>query len=412
MFVYVLNKKGKPLMPCKPSVARLLLKEGKAKVKKRMPFTIKLVEDSTTFTQPITAGMDTGSKIIGSAAIANGDVIYQSEVKLRADVSKKMQQRAMYRRTRRGSKCRYRPARWANRASMRANGRLAPSIRSKVDSHLREKKQVEALLPITHWKVETASFDIHKITNPDVIGVNYQQGVQKDFYNVKAFVLHRDNYTCQSGRKVKHSDKLHVHHVVFRSQGGTNAPSNLIVLCEICHNDLHAGKFSLKEKQSKTKHATEMGIIKAILKKQWGFEETFGYETKFKREVILGLAKTHYFDAVAICCEAGELLQLASHVFHKRHVASGDYQQTKGIRSEKKIPVGKLFGLKKHDYISTPQGIGFVKGKRSSGYFALETILGEKIHASANIKKNTVRLTTRTTTLTQQMESASNSSRH
>jgi hypothetical protein len=116
--------------------------------------------------------------------------------------------------------------------------------------------------------------------------------------------------------------------------------------------------------------------------------------------------------AVAICCADGELVQTASQVFHKRHVASGDYQQTKGIRSEKKIPVGKLFGFKKHDFIKTPQGIGFIKGKRSSGYFALETILGKKIHASANIKKNTVRLTARTTTLTQQMESASNSSRH
>jgi hypothetical protein len=89
---------------------------------------------------------------------------------------------------------------------------------------------------------------------------------------------------------------------------------------------------------------------------------------------------------------------------HKRHVSKGDYQQTKGIRSEKIIPVGKLFGLKKHDYIQTPQGIGFIKGKRSSGYFALETILGEKIHASANIKKNTVRLSARTTTLNQIMD--------
>jgi hypothetical protein len=412
MFVYVVNRLGQPLMPCKQAVARLLLKEGKAKVKSRMPFTIKLVEDSTEFTQPIVGGMDTGSKFIGCAAIANGDVIYQSEVKLRTDVSKKMQQRAMYRRTRRGRQCRYRPARWANRASMRANGRLAPSIRSKVDSHCREKKQVEALLPITHWKVETASFDIHKITNPEVFGSGYQQGAQKDYYNVKAFVLHRDNYTCQSGRKAKHSTKLHVHHVVFRSQGGTDTPSNLTVLCETCHNDLHAGKFALKEKKSKTKHATEIGIIKATLKKQWDFEETFGYQTKFKREVILGLPKTHYNDAVAICCEEGEHVQPISQVFHKRHVAKGDYQQTKGIRSEKKIPVGKLFGLKKHDFIRTPQGTGFVKGKRSTGYFALETILGEKIHASANIKVNTVRLTARTTTLTQQMESASNSSRH
>ena len=255
MFVYVLNKKGEPLMPCEPSVARLLLKDGKAKVKSRVPFTIKLKEDSTEFKQHVVAGMDTGSKFVGCAAAANGKVIYQSEVKLRTDVSKKMQQRAMYRRTRRGRKCRYRPARWANRASMRANGRLAPSIRSKVESHLREKKQVEALLPITTWKVETASFDIHKITNPEVVGVGYQQGAQKSFYNVKAYVLYRDGYKCQSGRKCTHSKKLHVHHVIFRSQKGTDSPSNLKVLCETCHNALHAGKFELKTKKSKTKHS-------------------------------------------------------------------------------------------------------------------------------------------------------------
>lgn len=406
MLAYVLSKNGTPLMPCKPSKARKLLDAGRAKVIKRTPFTIKLLQGSSGYVQSVTAGMDTGSTFVGCAAIANGEVIYQSEIKLRTDVSKKMQQRAMYRRTRRGRKCRYRPARWANRASMRANGRLAPSIRSKVESHLREKKQIEALLPITHWKVETASFDIHKISNPDVAGTDYQQGAQKDFYNVKAYVLHRDGYTCQSGRKTKHSAKLHVHHKVFRSQGGTNSPSNLMTLCETCHGDLHRGEFDLKEKRSKTKHATEMGIIKATLKKQWSFEETFGYETKFKREVILGLPKTHHNDAVAICCEDGELVQPAGLVLHKRHVASGDYQQTKGIRSEKRIPVGKLFGLKKHDLVQTPQGTGFVKGKRSSGYFALETILGEKIHASANIKKNTVRITARTTTLTQLMEAA------
>lgn len=410
MFVYVLSKDGKPLMPCKPAIARLLLKEGKAKVKTRAPFTIKMVECTTEYKQPIVAGMDTGSQFIGCAATANGAVVYQSEIKLRTDVSKKMQQRAMYRRTRRGRKCRYRPARWTNRASMRSEGRLAPSIRSKVESHLREKKQVESILPVSHWKVETACFDIHKITNPDVVGTAYQQGTQKGFYNVKAYVLHRDGYKCQSGRKVKHSKKLHVHHVVFRSQGGTDSPTNLKTLCETCHNDLHAGKFELKEKRSKTKHATEIGIIKATLKKQWNFEETFGYETKFKREVVLGLSKTHYHDAVAVCCEEGEIARPSTKVLHKRHVASGDYQLTKGSRSEKRIPVGKLFGLKKHDLIKTPQGTGFVKGKRSSGYFSLETIMGEKVHASANIKKNTVRLTARTTTLTEQMESVSDSS--
>ena len=406
MLAYVLNKHGKPLMPCKAAKARKLLKAGEAKVVKRTPFTIKLLHGSSGHTQHVVAGMDTGSKHVGCAAIANGKVIYQSEVALRTDVSKKMQQRAMYRRTRRNRKLRYRPARWLNRASMRKEGRLAPSLKSKLDSHLREKKQVEAILPISHWKVETASFDIHKITNPIVTSAGYQQGALLGYYNVKAYVLQRDNYKCQSGRKTKHNAKLHVHHKVFRSQGGTDAPSNLIALCETCHNDLHAGKFELKVKRSKTKHATEIGILKAQLKQCWDFEETFGYVTKFKREQVLGLPKTHYYDAVSICCENGELVQQAKHVLRKRHVASGDYQQTKGIRSEKRIPVGKLFGLKKHDFVQTPQGTGFVKGKRSSGYFALETILGDKVHASANIKKNTVRISARTTTLTQLMEAA------
>jgi HNH endonuclease. len=224
---------------------------------------------------------------------------------------------------------------------------------------------------------------------------------KKTFYNVKAYVLHRDGYKCKSGRKGKHSSKLHVHHIQFRSKGGTDAPSNLITLCESCHADLHAGKFELKVKKSRTKHATEIGIIKSRLKQEWLFTETFGYETKFKREQILGLPKEHYYDAVAICLEGVEFISKNNFVFFKRHVSKGDYQLTKGSRSEKKIPVGKIFGLKKHDFISTPQGDGFVKGKRSSGYFALETITGEKVHASANVKKKAVRMSARTTTLIQ-----------
>lgn len=410
MFVFVLNKNGEPLMPCKPQKARVLLKRGDAKVIKKAPFTIKLIGGSSGYKQKLVAGMDTGSKTIGCAVVGLGKVVYQSQVALRQDVSKKMEQRAMYRRNRRGRKCRYRPARWANRASMRAAGRLAPSIKSKLDSHLRERDFVESIMPISEWKVETASFDIHKITNTEVKGKGYQNGAQKDFYNVKACVLHRDGYKCKSGRKGKHSNKLHVHHIQFRSDGGTDTPTNLITLCETCHADLHSGKFELKAKKSRTKHATEIGIIKSRLKKEWRFTETFGYETKFKREQILDLPKDHYYDAVAICLEDGELTKQNDFVFFKRHVSKGDYQLTKGSRSEKRIPVGKLFGFKKHDFISTQQGNGFVKGKRSSGYFALETITGEKVHASANVKKNAVRVSVRTTTLIQKLESASNSS--
>jgi hypothetical protein len=396
--VYVLSKEGKPLIPTVPAIARLILKEKKAKVFKKMPFTIKMLVDTTEYTQEVVAGMDTGSKTIGSAAITNGKVVYQAEIKLRNDVSKKMQQRKMYRRTRRSRKTRYRKARWLNRASSRKEGRLSPSIRSKIDSHLKEKDFIESILPVTKWKVELASFDIHKITNPNVEGKDYQEGVQKDYYNVKAYILDRDGYQCQKCKTKK--DKLHVHHIVFRSKGGTDTPSNLITLCEGCHDKLHQGLFEIKGSKSKTKHATEMGIIKSQLKKRFGvFEETYGYETKFKREQILGISKTHYNDAVAICYNEGEQFTKNSNIVYlKRSVPKGDYQQTRGKRSEIKIPTRKLFGFRKFDLIKTSKETGFVKGKRVTGFFVISDINGNII-SEPSVKKNCKRITARNTIL-------------
>jgi hypothetical protein len=269
-----------------------------------------------------------------------------------------------------------------------------------LESHIREKKFVESILLITEWKVELASFDIHKITNPDVSGIGYQNGNQKDFYNIKAYVLFRDNYTCQHCKGKSKDPKLHCHHVIFRSKNGTDTPENLICLCNTCHDALHRGEFQLSKRRLKTKHATEVGIIKSQIKKSgWNFLETFGYETKFTREQILELPKTHYFDAVSICCN--QKVELENIVYFKKHVSKGDYQQRTGKRSEKIIPTGKLFGIRKFDLIETEQGVGIVKGKRSSGYFAIADIFGNKIHDSAKVK-DCKRLRARTTTLLKQ----------
>jgi len=402
MLVFIHNKDGKPLMPCKHSKARKLLKEGKAKVIRITPFTIKLLFGSSNYVQTIIGGMDTGSKVIGVCAMSNGKVLYQSEVYLREDVSGKMQQRSMYRRTRRGNKTRYRPARWKNRVNSKRERRLAPSIRSKFDSHFREKKFLESILPVTKWKVELASFDIHKITNPYVHSFWYQKGNQLGFYNVKAYVLSRDNYTCQHCKGKSKDHKLHCHHIVFRSNKGTDTPENLITLCNTCHDALHEGKIKLSGRKSITKHATEVGIIKSQIKKsEWDFIETFGYETKFKREQVLHLPKTHYFDAVSICF-TNLKVKFDNILYLKKHVSKGDYQQRTGKRSEKKIPTGKLFGLRKFDLIQTEQGVGIVKGKRSSGYFAITDIMGNKIHDSVKVKNGCKRLRARTTTLLEQ----------
>ena len=384
MLVYVVNCHGQPLMPCSPRSARLLLRDKKATVLHKTPFTLQLCVGVSGYTQEVVGAVDTGSTVIGSAAIANGQVVYQAEIEVRNDITGKMEQRRTYRRTRRSRNTRYRQARFDNRCASKRKGRLAPSIKSKIESHFREVRFMESILPITRWNFELASFDIHKITNPGVAGVGYQNGALKDFYNVKHYVYSRDSYKCQSGQKGPHSKKLHAHHKVFRSNGGPDTPANLTTLCETCHCALHAGAFTLpKGKRSKTKHATEMGVIKSqISKSAIPHEVTFGYETKYKREQILKWPKTHANDAVAACLVDGELVKPMADILIKVHMSAGDYKQTSGAHSQKTVPTGKLFGLRKGDKVQTPAGVGFVKGKRSSGYFSISDIDGAVLHAS------------------------------
>ena len=74
--VYVINFDKTPLMPCTSAIARLLLKQGKAKCIKRTPFTIKLLytKPQTTL-RSITLGVDTGSGKLGSSAMSEkGDM--------------------------------------------------------------------------------------------------------------------------------------------------------------------------------------------------------------------------------------------------------------------------------------------------------------------------------------------------
>jgi len=111
--VYVLSPDRVPLMPCSPAIARLLLKQGKARVVRRTPFLIKLLsQPETSYTQPLTLGVDTGSSVIGSAVSdERGNILYLSEVEVRNDIATTLKERATYRRNRRNRKTRYRPAR-------------------------------------------------------------------------------------------------------------------------------------------------------------------------------------------------------------------------------------------------------------------------------------------------------------
>lgn len=97
--VYVISKAGKPLMPTeRHGKVRRLLKQGLAKVVKREPFTIQLLYDTTTYTQPITVGLDIGSKTTGVSAVTEKKEMFSAEIELRDDIKGLLLERRQYRR--------------------------------------------------------------------------------------------------------------------------------------------------------------------------------------------------------------------------------------------------------------------------------------------------------------------------
>ena len=297
--VYVLNKRGKALMPTCPSRARRLLKNNKAKVVKRYPFTIQLNYSTGENKQEVVLGIDTGYQKIGISAVSNKQELFSAEVTLRNNIVELLSERRMYRRTRRGRKHWYREPRFNNRKKNKMW--LAPSIQHKVDSHIRIVDKISKLLPINKVIIEAAKFDIQKINNPEISGKEYQSGIQKDFWNTREYVLYRDNHTCQCCKKS--NLVLQVHHIETRKTGG-NRPDNLITLCKKCHGEYHKNKIKLDIKiKNNFKSETCMSVIRKRvideLKKKYNVEETFGYITKSKR-IENKIEKSHVNDAFVI----------------------------------------------------------------------------------------------------------------
>ena len=389
--VYVISRDNKPLMPCSNPIARLLLKQGKAKVKRCEPFTIKLTYETTNYTQDLTLGIDTGSGTIGTAVSKdNGDIIYMSEVIVRNDITDKMIQRAKYRRNRRNRKTRYRKARWLNRKNSIKTDRFSPTLQSKLHSHLKEIEYIKSILPVTTMVLETGQFDTHLMKNPSLANPKikhwgYQKGTNYGFENTKAMVLNRDNYTCQCCKGKHKCSKLEVHHIVFRSQGGSDEESNLITLCHTCHKDLHSGKINPKLKgkvKGALKYATQMNsICKQLFRTYPNAIETFGYVTKANR-LALGIDKKHYYDACTIAAQ-GKLFRITTRLFKKKCVPDGDFQKTKGVRSEQAIVTSKIGGFRKFDKVRYFGKEYFIKGRMSTGYAILMDVDGKKIDFSA-----------------------------
>lgn len=390
MVVYVLNINNKPLMPTtRFGKVRRLLRDKKAKVVKRTPFTIKLLYETDNCIQDITLGVDSGSKYIGLSASTTGKEIFSAEYELRNDIVKKLSSRRECRRTRR-NRLRHRKARFDNRVSSKKKGWLAPSVKHKVDSHLKIISDVCSIIPIKKIIVEVASFDMQKIKNPDISGVKYQQGEQLEFWNIREYVLFRDNHTCQHCKGKSKDPILNVHHIESRKTGG-NSPNNLITLCESCHNAYHKGKIKLNIKRGKSlKDSAFMGIMRWALynKLKEMYDDvslTYGYITKNKR-IENNLPKEHKIDAYCIANNLKAKQSDTSFYFkkvrcHNRQIHKSNYLKG-GIKKNNQAPY-LVKGFRLFDRVKYQDKEYFVFARRQSGYFDIRDLSGNKVNKSS-----------------------------
>ena len=402
--VYVLDINGQPLMPtARHGKVRRLLNSHLAKVVKRCPFTIQLLYQSTKEIQPVSLGVDAGSKHIGLAATTEQKVLYQEELTPRNDVVKLLSAKRACRHSRRNRKTRYRKPRFNNRVHSKHKGWLAPSVEVKIQEHITAIKNICKILPASEIHVETAEFDLQRLKAMEEgktfpVGTDYQLGEQYDFYNTRQYVLHRDGYTCQCCGVHDKDVKLHVHHIESRQTGG-NAPNNLITLCEHCHKALHEGKIKLpkgKKRGKSHRDAAFMGIMRNTLLERLKKEVsvpvmmTYGYITKYWREKA-DLEKSHINDAICISkhpytkpLDTYYLTKVVRH--HNRQIHKANFSKG-GIRKRNQAPY-LVKGFHLFDKVLYRGKSYFIFARRVTGYFDIRTLDGTKVNkGSVSYKK-------------------------
>mgnify|MGYP000240591512 CR=1 FL=1 len=382
--VYVQDINGKSLMPTtRHGKVRRLLKDKKAVVVNLCPFTIKLMYITPDYKQEIVLGVDAGTKHVGLSATTKSKELYASEVILRNDIVDLLSTRRELRRTRR-SRLRYRKPRFNNRIKSKRQEWIAHSVKYKIDAHIRVVEKVYSILPVSHIIIEVAQFDTQKIKNPDISGKEYQEGDQLGFWNVREYVLTRDEHKCQHC-KGKSKDKiLNVHHIESRKTGG-NSPSNLITLCKTCHKEYHKGNIKLKVKRGTSlRDAAAMGIMKwKLLDKLKSLfpnvSMTFGYITKYNR-IHNNIEKSHISDAFVISknFKAKRLGYYFKEKLVRRH--NRQIHKTKILKGGKKkmnqAPF-KVFGFRLFDKVEFQGNEYFIYARRLSGYFNIRDINSE-----------------------------------
>ncbi len=388
--VLVIDNNKKPVNPCRPADARLLLKGGKAAVFRRFPFTIILNEDSLQKVRPLRLKIDPGSTTTGMALVDDktGKVISALEISHRSKtISRSMISRASSRKSRRYRNTRYREARYNNRKT--ASGWLPPSFGSRIANDETWIKRFMRYSPISHISVEIAKFDTQLMQNAEISGIEYQQGALQG-YEVREYLLEKfGRKCCYCGGKDR---PLEIDHIVPKSRGGSNRVSNLAISCKSCNqmkSNQNAHEFGYPEvqkyAQSSLKDAAAMNITRIILLKRietngLPLETGTGALTKLHR-MEQGLEKAHWIDAACVGISTPKKLLINDlQPLLVKATGHGSRQMCKvdkyGFPRTQSKKNKKKFGFQTGDMIKAIVKDGKKKGThlgkvavRSSGYF-------------------------------------------
>ena len=313
-YALVLDANKQPLSPCHPSVARKLLGSVNAAVFRMYPFTIILKKSCPeVIVAPIKLKLDPGSKTTGIALVQGNKVLWGAELTHRGQAIKaSLESRRSIRRSRRNRHTRYRRARFLNRT--RSKGWLAPSLQHRVETTLTWVNKLIRFAPIGSIVQELVRFDLQQLENPEISGIEYQQG-ELVGYEVREYLLNKWDRKCAyCGVE---NVPLQIEHIHPKAQGGSNRVSNLCLACEKCNikkGTQNIEQFLTKKpdilkrilaqakrplKDAAAVNSTRWALFNRLKETGLPISTGSGGLTKFNR-TRLKLVKTHWLDAACV----------------------------------------------------------------------------------------------------------------
>ncbi len=314
--VLVVDANRRPLMPCTPARARMLLKQSKAAVLRRFPFVIVLKDARPEARATrLRLKIDPGAKTTGLAVVndAAGEVAWAAEIAHRGEqVHQALLKRAGARRGRRFHHTRYRQARWRNRR--RPQGWLPPSLLSRLHNVLTWVARLSRWCPLGAISYELVRFDMQLLHNPQIESLDYQHGTLFGL-ELRHYLLAKWEHRCAYCHITGVS--LEIDHVQPRSKGGSDRVNNLVIACHACNQvkgDQSIETFLADRPQTlariQAQRTAPLRDAAAVNTTRWAIYERLkalglpvetgsGGLTKWNR-TKLGLPKEHWIDAAMV----------------------------------------------------------------------------------------------------------------